>query len=301
LSIDLIDLMNCCKLVSVIIKFDQEIFIKKNGNVMNMKKEMPPCMILCGGMGTRLRDVTELLPKPMVPIGEQPIIWHIMKLYAAYGVKRFILCLGYKRETFIDYFLNYHERSTDVTIKLGENKNITYHSSHGEEDWEVTLAFTGIDCMTGGRVFRGSKYLKEGDEEFFLTYGDAVANVDIASLYKFHEEKQKEITLTTIHPSGRFGVVKLNGANVDGFHEKPETEKDLINGGFMVLKKSFVSKYLTDDNKLIFERIPMNDAVKDNQMAGFVHEGFWQCMDIQREYEYLNKLWNKNMAPWKVW
>ena len=268
---------------------------------MNNKKEMPPCMILCGGMGTRLRDVTELLPKPMVPIGEQPIIWHIMKSYAAYGVKRFILCLGYKRESFIDYFLNYHERSTDVTIKLGENKNITYHSSHGEEDWEVTLAFTGIDTMTGGRVYKAAKYLKEDDDNFFLTYGDAVANVNINSLYDFHMSKRKKITITAIHPTGRFGIVKLNNSNVDAFLEKPESEKDLINGGFMILKKAFTEKYLNEDNGLVLEQSPMNNAVNDNQMSAFVHEGFWQCMDTQREHNILCEMWKSGNAPWKVW
>jgi len=260
-----------------------------------------PCIILCGGKGTRLRDVTELLPKPMVPIGTQPILWHIMKSYASYGVKRFILCLGYKRENFINYFLNYHERSTDITIKLGKDKNITYHSSHGEEDWEVTLAFTGTDTMTGGRVFKASKYLKESDKNFFLTYGDAVADIDIFKLYKFHCVNNKNITITAIRPGGRFGVVKLDGSSVDGFHEKPKSEGDLINGGFMVLKHSFVNEYLEEDDSLVFEQKPMQSAANDNQMSGYVHDGFWQCMDIQREYEYLNELWNNGEAPWKIW
>jgi glucose-1-phosphate cytidylyltransferase len=268
---------------------------------MDTKNQMPPCMILCGGMGTRLRDVTELLPKPMVPVGEQPIIWHIMKTYAAYGVKRFILCLGYKREVFIDYFLNYHERQTDVTIKLGKDKEITYHSSHGEEDWEVTLAFTGVNCMTGGRVYRGSRYLNNDDESFFLTYGDAVADVDIEKLLLLHDNENKDITVTAVHPAGRFGEMRLQDRDVIGFHEKPQTEKGLINGGFMVLKKSFINKYMTDNPQIIFEQDPMGSAVKDKQMVAYTHNGFWQCMDTQREHQILNDYWNEKRAPWKIW
>ena len=263
---------------------------------------MPPCIILCGGMGTRLRDVTELLPKPMVPIGAQPIVWHIMKSYAAYGVTRFILCLGYKREVFIDYFMNYHQRMSDFTIKLDKPKNITYHDYfHNEEDWEVTLAYTGKDTMTGGRVFRGSKYLQEPDENFFLTYGDAVANVNISKLYDFHKVNKKEITVTAINPPGRFGIMKTKGSAVTQFSEKPQSEQDLINGGFMVLKRTFIEKYLNEDPTLIFEKAPMADAVSDDQMAAFIHNGFWQCMDVQREYELLNRLWEEGKAPWKVW
>ena len=269
---------------------------------LKTQHHMPPCMILCGGMGTRLRDVTELLPKPMVPIGTQPIIWHIMKTYATFGVRRFILCIGYKREIFIDYFLNYHERLTDITVNLSKEKNITYHTSHhSEEDWTVTLAYTGEKTMTGSRVYNASRYLIDTDEDFFLTYGDAVSNIHIAKLYDYHKSKNKELTLSAIHPSGRFGVMKIVDGKVTNFIEKPHTEKDLINGGFMVLKKSFIKKYLTDDQDLIFERNPMCEAVSNNQMAAYVHEGFWQCMDIQREYDYLNELWNTGKAPWKVW
>ena len=270
---------------------------------MNKKEALPPCLILCGGQGTRLKDVTELLPKPMVPVGEQPIIWHIMKQYAAYGVNRFILCLGYKREIFINYFLNYHERSTDITVNLGKGKNIEYHNSHGEEDWSVTLANTGEKAQTGARVHRGAKYLKDSDDDFFLTYGDAVSNVNIRELYERHKRVDKEITVTSVHPAGRFGEMRLDdNHNVIGFHEKPQTEKGLINGGFMVVKKSFLNKYLSDsDSSVVFEQEPMNSATKENQMAAFIHEGFWQCMDTQREYHLLNELWKSGEAPWKIW
>ena len=271
------------------------------GVFMGKKRELPPCIILCGGEGTRLRDVTELLPKPMVPIGEHPVIWHIMKSYAAYGVRRFILCLGYKREVFITYFLNYSERSTDITINLGKNGNIEYHGIHDEDDWSVTLANTGGKTQTGGRVYRGAKYLNDNDEDFFLTYGDAVADLDIGDLYESHKKVDKAITVTSVHPAGRFGEMRLNGEDVIGFHEKPQTEKGLINGGFMVVKKSFLNKYLYDDPMAPFEGNPMSRAIKDGQMSAFVHEGFWQCMDTQREHTLLNDMWNSGKATWKVW
>ena len=264
-------------------------------------ESLPPCIILCGGEGTRLRDVTELLPKPMVPVGQQPIVWHIMKTYAAYGVKRFILCLGYKREAFIDYFLNYHERSTDITIKLGKEKKILYHSFHGEEDWEVSLVDTGNKTQTGGRLHKGVKYLQDHDENFFFTYGDAVANVNIKNLFDFHKQENKEITVTAVHPAGRFGAMRMDGNNVIGFHEKPQTEQGLINGGFMVLKKSFIARFMNDDPQLIFEQEPMGYAVKENQMSSYIHNGFWQCMDTQREHQLLNNYWDSGKASWKVW
>ncbi len=259
---------------------------------------MPPAMILCGGQGTRIRDVSELLPKPMVPVGNQPIIWHIMKTYAAFGVTRFILCLGYKRENFIDYFLNYHARATDVTIKLGKEKDVTYHGNHGEEEWEITLADTGESTMTGGRVCRAAKYLRDDDDHFFMTYGDAVANIDVRKLCDFHRASDKDITVTAVHPVGRFGEIKLNGSEVLGFHEKPQTEEGYINGGFMVLKRDFVTKYLSPDASLIFEQEPMTTACKAGAMQAFEHSGFWQCMDTMREYKLLNTLWASGDAPW---
>jgi glucose-1-phosphate cytidylyltransferase len=260
---------------------------------------LPPAMILCGGQGTRLRDVTEILPKPMVPVGPHPIVWHIMKTYAAFGVRRFILCLGYKREHFIDYFLNYHARASDVTLTLGTNTKITYHDRHGEEDWEVTLADTGDRTMTGGRVFRAAKYLKPGDEHFFLTYGDGLANVDVAKLLAFHHRHGKQISVTAVHPSGRFGELEIARDQVTSFQEKPQTESGLINGGFMAVRRSFVSRYLSADPMTILEQEPLKKAVAEGEMAGFVHEGFWQCMDTAREHQFLNQLWDSGNAPWK--
>jgi len=262
------------------------------------KSEMPPLMVLCGGKGTRLRDVTELLPKPMVPVGEQPIVWHIMRSYAAVGVRRFILCLGYKRESFIDYFLNFHAYAADVTIQLGRKDTITYHDQVVEADWEVTLANTGIDTMTGGRIAIASKHLKDTDQTFFLTYGDAVSDIDIAASLKSHRCSGKLITVAAVHPEGRFGELHLHDSSVKGFLEKPARVDNYINGGFMVVEKAFVSRYLTDAKDLVFEQAPMCRAMSEDNMNAFRHEGFWQCMDTQREYQLLNDLWKSGNAPW---
>ncbi|MDD3118053.1 MAG: glucose-1-phosphate cytidylyltransferase [Victivallales bacterium] len=265
-------------------------------------KSMIPVMILCGGKGTRLREVTELLPKPMVPIGEQPIVWHIMKTYAGFGVRRFILCLGYKREAFIDFFMNYHMRTTDATITLGHEPQIVFHGDNDESDWQVTLAGTGLDTMTGGRIFRAAKYLAAEDENFFLTYGDGVANVDLGALYRQHVRSGKLLTITAVHPEARFGEMILDGNRVRGFEEKPAQVDGYINGGYMVVNREFVRRYLHDDLDLIFERAPMTQCVADGEMQVFRHEGFWQCMDNQREYHLLNELWNSGRAPWmKFW
>jgi len=261
-----------------------------------------PLMILCGGKGTRLRDVTEILPKPMVAIGEQPIVWHIMKSFAAFGIRRFILCLGYKREVFVDYFMNYHLRTSDATIRLGHSPDITFHGESEESNWEVTLAGTGLESMTGCRVFRAAKYLRETDEDFFLTYGDGVSDVNIAKLWQTHTTGKKLVTVTAVHPEARFGQMLLDGDLVSGFEEKPPRGDGYINGGFMVVKKEFITRYLADDEDLFLERTPLRQAASDGEMSVCRHEGFWQCMDNQREYMLLNSLWENNRAPWtKYW
>jgi len=259
----------------------------------------PPAMILCGGQGTRLRDVTELLPKPMVPVGPQPIIWHIMKGYAALGVKRFILCLGYKREAFIDYFLNYHARATDITVSLGKQNGITFHGRHGEEDWDVTLTDTGDRTMTGGRVARAAKYLRPDDREFFLTYGDAVADIDFSALLAFHRKSDKLLTVSAVHPAGRYGELAIDESGmVTGFHEKPKTERGFINGGFMVADRAVTERYLSTDGSLVFEQEPMRNILRDGKIGAFHHKGFWQCMDNAREHQLLNEIWDSGNAPW---
>ncbi len=265
---------------------------------MTTHDNMPPVMILCGGKGTRLRDVTELLPKPMVPIGEQPIVWHIMRSYAAFGVKRFILCLGYKREAFVDFFMNYHSRTSDTTIRLGQVPEVTFHSTPEESGWEITLAGTGQDTMTGGRVLQASKYLRTDDREFFLTYGDGVADVNMAELLETHRQSGKMITVTGVHPEARFGTMELSENNVSGFHEKPAQVNGYISGGFMVVNREFIGKYLSGREDGFFEQYPMQTAVADGVMGVYRHEGFWQCMDNQREYLLLNRLWDEKRAPW---
>ncbi len=259
---------------------------------------MPPAMILCGGRGTRLREVTELLPKPMVPIGDFPVVWHIMKSYAAFGVRRFILCLGYKREEFLNFFLNYRARTSDITLTLGNEPQLTFHRSDDEADWQVTLASTGLDTMTGGRVLKASRYLAPEDENFFLTYGDGVADIDIGELYRHHLDGGKMLTISAVHPEGRFGELEYDGDMVCAFNEKPLRRAGFINGGFMVARRGMVDRYLEGRPDCFFEAEPMARLATDGEMRLFRHEGFWQCMDNPREYKMLNELWESGNAPW---
>ncbi len=273
---------------------------------MNQKqqdmREMPPAMILCGGKGTRIRDVSEIIPKPMVPIGEQPILWHIMRSYAAFGVKRFILCLGYKKEEIIDYFLNFHARATDMTLQLGDLCKVVYHNQYKEADWSVTLAHTGLETKTAGRVWKAGSYLQDSDDDFFLTYGDGVSDVNIADLLEFHRRENRDITVTAVHPEGRFGEIKTENGKVEEFAEKKARTEGVINGGFMVLKRAFLKKYLNAEIDDFLEQEPMRRAVEEGEMSAFLHEGFWQCMDTLREYQFLNELWSAGKAPWtKYW
>jgi glucose-1-phosphate cytidylyltransferase len=268
------------------------------------KKKLPdiPVMILCGGKGTRLRDVTEVLPKPMVPIGTQPILWHIMKSYAVFGVKRFILCLGYKSEAFIDFFMNFHLRISDATITLGHDPEIHFHQEVEESDWQVTLAQTGIETKTGLRVARAARYLKDSDRDFFLTYGDGVSDIDLAELYQAHKKSGKLLTVSAVHPPARFGEMILDGDTVTEFDEKVSRGNGYINGGFMVMKRDFLSRYLSLERDEFLEQAPILRCVEDRQTNAFRHEGFWQCMDTPREFTLLNEFWSKKKAPWtKYW
>ena len=260
---------------------------------------MPPAVILCGGFGTRIRGVTDLLPKPMIPIGGRPIVWHIMKQYASIGVTRFVLCLGYKREVFVDYFLNYRARSCDCTVTLNKENAVEFLENPGEEQWEVTLAGTGENSMTGCRAYRAGKYLKES-EHFFLTYGDGVSDIDLMALYECHLSSGKMATVSAVRPPGRFGEMQSseNGV-VTSFSEKPQTSEGLINGGFMVLRNDFLSNYLRDDEALKLEEEPLQRAAADSELNGVIHEGFWQCMDTAREFDLLNTMWKENHAPWR--
>jgi glucose-1-phosphate cytidylyltransferase len=254
-------------------------------------------VILCGGLGTRLREETEFRPKPMVPVGGRPLLWHIMKFYASFGFKEFILCLGYKGDVIKEYFYNYQWHSSDVTLKLGPQPQITYHTQHPEEDWQVTLVDTGQATMTGGRVRRALAHIP--DDEFLLTYGDGVSNVNVPELIKFHRASGSLATLTAVRPSGRFGELSIDGNSVTSFREKPETEAGYINGGFFVVNKK-VGDYLSSD-KDIFEFDALPKIADAGKLSAFRHDGFWQCMDNQREMEILNKLWAEDKAPWKLW
>jgi glucose-1-phosphate cytidylyltransferase len=254
-------------------------------------------VILCGGLGTRLREETEFRPKPMVPVGERPILWHIMKLYAHYGHKDFVLCLGYKGEVIKEYFRNYHWNTSDVSLRLSAKPQIKYHTQHDEADWTVTLVDTGEATMTGGRLKRVLKYIE--DDSFLLTYGDGVTNSNINESIAFHQAQKKIVTLTAVQPSGRFGDIDIKNCTVTAFREKPERETAFINGGFFVMDKR-IDSYLSGD-KCVLEQEPLNRLAEEGQIASYIHTGFWQCMDTYREQQMLNAMWEKGQAPWKTW
>ena len=254
-------------------------------------------VILCGGLGTRLREETEYRPKPMVPVGSQPILWHIMKLYAAAGHKDFVLCLGYKGEVIKDYFRNYHWNTSNVTIRLGAHPEIQYHNTHDEEDWTVTLLDTGASTMTGGRLKRALPYIK--DDTFLLTYGDGLTDSNINASIAFHAEHRPVITVTAVQPAGRFGDLTLAGPQITAFTEKPEQQDAYINGGFFVVDKKIVD-YLADD-ATVLENEPMRALAREGKICAYLHPGFWQCMDTYREQQMLTGMWQDGKAPWKVW
>ena len=254
-------------------------------------------VILCGGAGTRLREQTEFMPKPLVQIGDKPILWHIMKIYAHYGLKDFILCLGYKGDMLRQYFLNYKMINCDFTINLGAG-DIDIHNSHGEHDWNVTLSQTGGNAMTGSRVKKIEKYID--GPLFMLTYGDGVANVNIAELLEYHKSCGKIGTVTGVHPSSRFGALVIENDRVVDFLEKPQLQDGLINGGFFVFDRRFFG-YLLDDDSCVLEKEPLERLVADGELCVYKHTGFWACVDTQRDFHLLNNLWVAEAPPWKVW
>jgi len=257
-------------------------------------------VILCGGQGTRIRSVDELLPKPMLPIGERPIVWHIMKLYAHYGVDDFVLCLGYKSWLFKEWFLNYRAMLSDVTLDLARPKEIAFHPGYEPENWRVTLAETGTETMTGGRLSRVRRHL--GDTgTFLLTYGDGVADVDIRALLDFHERKGKVATVTVVRPPSRFGEMAIDGDHVRHFTEKPQISEGSVNGGFFVFDAARIWDYVSDDPNLVLERGPLQALADQGELAAYRHDGFWQPMDTPREFRELNELWDSGRAPWNVW
>ncbi len=255
-----------------------------------------PVFMLCGGLGTRLKEETELRPKPMVPVGGYPILYHIMRLYERHGFRKFVLCLGYKSDVIKSFFLNYSALNSDFTVELQTN-NVTVHSVDHGLDWEVTLAYTGELNMTGSRIAQAiDKYLGDA-EHFAVTYGDGVTDADLASEFAFHQSHGKVGTVLGVNPPSRFGEFKLDGHAVTEFAEKPEFGGNWINGGFFFFRREFV-EYVSKEENCILERAPLSALSQDGQLCVFKHDGFWHCMDTQRDRDHLNDLWTTGNAPW---
>jgi len=253
-------------------------------------------VILAGGRGTRIQEESLIKPKPLIEIGSKPIIWHIMKSYSHYGFKEFVICCGYKGYLIKEYFANFSLHNSDVTIDIKKNE-IKVHKNNNE-DWKITLIDTGDDSLTGGRILRIKDFV---DEEFLLTYGDGVADVNISKLVEHHKTNKKIATMTIVQPQGRFGMVEFNTKNnlIENFSEKLKGDGAWINGGFFVLNKK-IFKYLKDDFT-IWEKEPLENLSKENQLVAFKHDSFWYPMDTMRDKAYLENLWDKNKAPWKLW
>jgi len=250
-------------------------------------------IILAGGFGTRFFEYTNILPKPMIPIGDKPILWHIMQTYAKFEHKDFYLALGYKAEVIKDYFLNYRSLNADFTIDL-DSGNVLSHQLD-QVDWKVTLVNTGNTTMTGGRIKRMKKFI--GDEPFMLTYGDGVADINLDELLKFHRNHGKLVTMTAVRPAARFGELELENNFVKSFKEKPQMHEGWINGGFFIIEPGFFD--FIDDDSTLLEREPLEKATKLGQLMAYQHKGFWHCMDTKRDHDLLESLW-KNGAPWKT-
>ena len=255
-------------------------------------------VILAGGLGTRISEESHLRPKPMIEIGDMPILWHIMKIYSFYGFNEFIICCGYKGYIIKEYFANYFLHCSDVTFDFTTNRNEMILHNSVSEPWKVTLVDTGLHTMTGGRVKRVKSYL--GEEPFMLTYGDGVSDINISELVNFHKSHGKRITISAVQPEGRFGVLDIEeNSIVNGFREKSRDDSGWINGGFMVVNPD-VFDYIEGD-ETIFEKQPLEAAAREGELVAYKHQGFWQCMDTQRDKKYLEDLWNNNKAPWRKW
>ena len=253
-------------------------------------------VLLAGGLGTRMREETEFRPKPMVEVGGKPVLWHIMKILSAQGIKDFIVCTGYKSEYIANYFANYGSSSKDFTVTLGEESSIVYYDDHEELDWRVTVAYTGADTMTGGRIKRVQKYV--GDEPFLCTYGDGIANVDVRALQQFHAEHGRLATMTTTRPYSRFGVIDIQeDGSVAKFREKPQTD-DWVNIGYFIFQPEVFD--FIDGDPTVLEEKPLHTLADRGELSAFRHDGFWQPMDTYRESQMLNDLWRTG-APWKIW
>jgi glucose-1-phosphate cytidylyltransferase len=253
------------------------------------------CVILAGGLGTRISEETQLKPKPMIEIGGKPILWHIMKLYSAHKITEFIICCGYRGYVIKEYFANYFLHMSDVTFDMSHNKMHVHHKK--AEPWRVTVVDTGDETMTGGRLKRIDAHLS--DETFCLTYGDGLSNVDITTLIKSHRISGKKATVTAVRPPGRFGILDISDGSVIGFNEKPDGDGGWINGGFFVLERAVLDHIETD--KTVWERQPLEKLSRDGELNAFQHDGFWQPMDTLRDKLHLEDLWNSGKAPWKIW
>jgi len=254
-------------------------------------------VILCGGQGMRLREETEYRPKPLLEIGGRPILWHIMKIYAQAGFRDFVLCLGYRGQMIKEYFLNYEAMNNDFTICLGQQQRVAYHNAHAEQDFNVTMADTGLETMTGGRVSIVRKYID--DENFMVTYGDGVADLDVRAVLDFHMSHGRIATVTSVRPTSRFGILDLSDeGKVHGFVEKPQLD-GWANAGFLVFNRR-IFDYLSGEN-CIMEREPLERLAREGELMAYRHEGFFYAMDTYREYLYLNDLWTSGRAPWRIW
>ncbi|MBV8728826.1 MAG: glucose-1-phosphate cytidylyltransferase [Acidobacteriia bacterium] len=257
--------------------------------------------ILCGGRGTRLREVSEVIPKPMVHVGNMPILWHIMKIYSSHGFHEFVLLLGYKGEVIREFFLNFALHTTDVTIDLSRTdpERLTFHKAPNEP-WKVTLADTGESALTGARIRNARQFLEDA-ETFMVTYGDGVGDVDISRLLQFHQSHGRIASVTAVRPPGRFGELHVDGCTVKSFQEKPQVTGGYINGGFFAFNRELFDRYLPPGDDVMLEREPLEQLISDGQLMAFPHEGFWQPMDTPREYQLLNEIWASGKAPWKNW
>ena len=254
-------------------------------------------VILAGGFGTRISEESHLKPKPMIEVGEQPILWHIMKYYSYYGINEFIICAGYKQHVIKEYFANYYLHRSDITFDFTDKNHVTVHNNVAEP-WKVTVVDTGLNTMTGGRIKRVKNYVD--DEPFMMTYGDGVCDVDLDKLMAFHKQHGKLATMTAIQPGGRFGTLEIENDNtITRFAEKRKEDGGWINGGFMVLDSKVID-YIEDDNST-FEREPLEKLSSEGQLVAYRHDGFWQCMDTLRDKEKLESLWISGKAPWKKW
>lgn len=254
-------------------------------------------VILAGGLGTRISEESHLKPKPMIEIGERPILWHIMKLFSHYGHNEFIICAGYKQHVIKEWFADYFLHTSDVTFDFTGGSNEMIVHNHVAEPWKVTIIDTGLHTMTGGRIKRIRDYV--GDEAFFMTYGDGVSDVDINRLLAFHQAQDSLCTLTAIQPEGRFGILDITDSHVDAFREKEQADMGWVNAGFMVIEPE-IFDYIAGD-EIMFEREPLEQLAREKQLTCYKHDGFWQCMDTLRDKQKLEDLWARDVAPWKVW